>query len=270
MNCVFLKIFKFFIISSFLFANGLSAQEEIALEGSGGGKIKAILRNLFIIDRDRISVKGNNYLKSEQIFELLNSQESFYVWELAGEDSKKQLLRDPWLKDVKFKWKLFPLGVDLVIKEQVPYAVVEFYNESWLVAQTGEMIESLTNVMNPQVIVSASHLPRMSGIDELKNRFTTYASAGNRLKYALTFLKALREVKQLPFSIESITLLEDGSFSVIPVELSQYPKIIFPYSVHENMLIAIKKIDAIVQDARNNNKKLTKIDLRFNYAIATF
>jgi hypothetical protein len=246
------------------------AQEVEVSASVESSDFKAILKNLFIIDKSKISITGNRYVKPEQIFELLDSQQFFYVWELARDSVKQQLLRDPWLQDVKFKWQIFPLGVELVIKEQVPYAVVEFYNESWLVAQTGEMIESLASVINPQVIVSASQLPRMTGIDELKNRFTTYASAGNRLKYALAFLKALQGVKQLPFSIESIALLEDGSFLVIPVEIKKYPKIIFPYSVKDNMLVAIKKINAIIQDAQDNNKKLTKIDLRFNYAIAAF
>ena len=237
-----------------------------------------VLKNLFTVNRQKIVISGTNRMADSQVMEVLDGSRAssakrdadyFYFWELASESVKDMLLRDPWILSVKTRWRIFPLVAEFVIEEQRPYAVAEFYNESWLVSKDGEMIEPLSSTINSQVVVEASTLPRLIGIDELKDKSTTYAGAGNRLEYSLSFFKMLQQQRaHIPFSIESITLLDDGAFLVTPVELKKYPKVIFPFDKQFNFLTASKKIDAIVNDSQSKKQRLNKLDFRHNYVIA--
>ena len=240
-----------------------------------------ILKNLFTVDKQRVVISGTDRLANSQVMEILdnndikensdkeNNDGGFYIWDLASKKVNRRLLNDPWIISVKTKWGIFPLAAEFMIEEQQPYAVAEFYNESWLVSKDGEMIEPLSSTINPQVIVEASKLPRLIGIDELTGKSTTYAGAGNRLEYALAFFKTLQQqTGHLPFTIESITLLDDGSFLITPNELKKYPKIIFPFEKQFNFLTAAKKIEAIVQDSRSKGQRLSQLDFRHNYIIA--
>ena len=253
-------------------------------DGNRGGMLTLpveIVKNLLTVDASRVVISGTNRLVSSQVMDILNDgknesrapidieDDRFYFWDLATENVTSRLLADPWIINVKTKWRVFPLVAEFIITEQQPYAVAEFYNESWLVSKEGEIIESLSSTVNPQVIVEASKLPRLIGIDELEDKSTTYASAGSRLEYALAFFKMLQEqTGHLPFSIESITLLDDGTFLVTPFEIKKYPKIVFPFDKQFNFFTAAKKIDAIVQDSQRRGKRLSQLDFRHNYVIA--
>ncbi len=232
------------------------------------GTFTSIFRNLLLVSRDNITVSNHEYVNPNQLLELLDEQTNYFIWDLYEKDVEKIILTDPWVSEVKIKWRILPLGMDLQIKEYSPFAVIEVYGESWLLTKDGKLLEPLSSVGNSHVVVEASNLPRITGIDEVKGRSITYSSANNRLSYTLEFLKPLHNVEEKNFSIERIVLLEDGAFLVSSKGTGAYPEIIFPYSVKNNFPLAFKKINAIIQANKEKNKKIGKIDLRFNYSIS--
>ncbi len=263
----FKSLYKYFFIF-ILFISIISSNYLYALNKGEEPLNKTFIRlkkmfvdHLLLVDVSKIS--NNKYASNEEIKSLLKVSKNNLplVWELNPLDSLK---KHPWIKNVEISWKIFPLRIELKIKEFKPWVLAEFSNNiTWLVSDEGTLIIPLTSIEDKELIMQVANLPTLRGLEVKKDSLTSLKSESARLNYAIRTLKLLKKAGGIPFKIDRFTLLPQGALVIEPLDLLNKPRILVSFNSPKEAALCVKKLNVVLKDIKNRGEKLKEIDLRF-------
>lgn len=85
--------------------------------------IYIVLIFLPVFNVTRITVTGNNVLKSETVLQTAQLYKGTNIFRIGAGKAKRNLKKMPYIKDVKIK-KRFPSGIDITITEEICQAYI--------------------------------------------------------------------------------------------------------------------------------------------------
>lgn len=190
------------------------------------------------------------------------------AWSL-GEVRLNSLIEDnAWIEKVIVVWDgILSLSANVIIKERKPDLVIDTGMESWLASLDGFPIAVLSRLTDPDLIVTAGSLPRVS-----------FAPSTNRVfgdSMEARYSKALYSVKLIthtgmPFSPERYDIAADGSLRVYPVEIN-FPSISLFARNAIDLNEDLRKFRLVLRDLRAKGEVADNVDLRFaNRAVVNY
>ena len=187
-------------------------------------------------DIKNIIIEGNNYLNDDYIIENAGIKDypSFYF--TSAIKIKKQLLKSPFIQDVKVKRKFYHT-FDIIVNENRPLYInntkkkVIFENEKEIAEDKTINIKNIPRVINyipddkykkfikKMSLINGSILIKISDIeykpnDLDKDRFLLYMDDGNMVYLTLTKFKAINYYNDVTAQLENkkgILYLDNGN-----------------------------------------------------------
>ena len=216
-----------------------------------------------------LSFSGERHLSLDRLYTLLGMAELPWIWNFSAARVAESLEADPWVKSAQVDLSFFPPQVEVSIEEEQPWLVAEFENDSWLVSESGELIEPVARMVKPETIVEISRLARLGGIEvesEL-DKGVSY-SENARFSYAIETLKLLQSAGGLPFEVARYELLQESGLLVEPTDFVNNPSILLKAESFKQARGCLGKLELILADLKKRGERARKVDLRFeNQAI---
>ncbi len=209
--------------------------------------------------------KGAHYASVKELEALLSIKGNLqpFVWDVLSYDPIRLLESHPWVKSARVEWKIFPLRLSIFVKEYDPWLVADYKNRSWLISKEGNLIVPLENIRNADLIIEIADLPRLGGLSLEESSFSSLKSPNTRFNYAVNLLKMLKATGELPFTVESYTLLPQGGLKVYPLEVNKYPVVLLRFTSFEEGKVLMKKVRAVLKDLSERGEKPGEVDFRF-------
>lgn len=226
------------------------------------------LENLFVIQHLRLS--GLDRLSEAN---LLRSVDLEYppkkaVWEVDWSGLSERIKSQPWVEGADFRLSVMPLVLDIEVKEAKPWLIAEYEHDSWLVSESGSLVQPLSALKNGSLILETADLARLDGLEAKENVSSMLNSANARFKFAIRQLKILREAGEFPFVIDRYSLLPDGALELNPGPASPLPKVIISISSANDATDKLERLRLVLSDSSKRLENLRNVDLRFlNQAI---
>ena len=140
-----------------------------------------------------------------------------WLWQASLAELQQRLRRHPWVADAKLTTRLLPLRVEVSIREEEPWLVAEYESRSWLVARSGKLLAPLSTFKNPELIMEASELPRLQGLESNSALSSSLSASSTRLDYAVRQLLLIELAGGFPFEVSQIILRDEGSLEIHPL-----------------------------------------------------
>lgn len=112
---------------------------------------------------NEIVLSGTKHLKGEEVAVLLNTGKGDGLFSATGKDMSMRLKKSPWIKNASIRKDLSG-RISVKIEEAVPAAILKIYDNSYLVAEDGTVLE--------QMGLETFFLPVIREIDPARNRET--------------------------------------------------------------------------------------------------
>ena len=208
-------------------------------------------------------VEGTYRLSDRDVIRAARLEQQPHLWELAPSEIYDAIQSLPWVESFTVNWNIFPLRLDVSIKEADPWLVAEYDGDSWLVSRKNELIVPLDSLSQADFVLEAGSLPRLGGL-EARTKLSSYLSSKNaRLHYATKMISFLEMSNSLPFSVERYELQNDGSLLVLAQQAAQYPSVRLRVTSLDEANETIERLSSILNDLRQRNERVATIDLRF-------
>ena len=240
------------------------------LKSGAAGSIDQALGNIFAVRN--ISIDGEYYRTEPEILAAIGIKDISALSEhgsgvplttLARLGAIERLKHDPWFSSVHTNWTLFPLALSIVVSEEQPWIVAEYSGEPWLISRTGSPLQPTRTIVQSELAMLTSTLPRLDGIDPPVGSDSNLASASSRLAYATKLLRLIASSGELPFAAERFTLDPDGNLLIQPVDFANQPVILFGPVNFNGLVARLKELSTVAADLKKRGEHPKKIDLRF-------
>ena len=120
----------------------------IVILGIGGAALLALgawfvlsFSNASMFRIDRVVVHGNHKLRVAEVEELLEGINQHTIFHVDLEEFRLRLLDSPWVSDAVLR-RVFPSTVEVRVTERVPLAIARLNRLSYLVDDTGVIIDA--------------------------------------------------------------------------------------------------------------------------------
>ena len=193
--------------------------------------------NKYVIKTDyfkvkKINIKGNNFVKNETIYKLLNNKINYNILELDLENIKSKINNNDYIHSSKI-YTLFPSTIFIEINEIIPLAIFKNNNKKYLLDSNAKSIEADYDALNYY------NVPIISNIN----------NHSEKIKITELLKMILKNDESLYLSINHIVINNDE----INIHLSSKTKIIINTNKTKNELaILFEFIDNI-----SETKKIT-------------
>ncbi len=135
----------------------------------------SVLRGVFLI-KD-ISISGNTRLAADDLKNIMGIKQGISLLGISLGDLRKRLMRSPWIKDASLR-KDFPTRLQVMIKEAVPEALLDYNGNRFIIDNNGRILDELKGERTP-------FLPVLSNMDPVRDIDT--------VKEALRLVEALKK-----------------------------------------------------------------------------
>jgi cell division protein FtsQ len=192
-------------------------------------------------------------LNEEEILENLNITKGKNIFSYYIKEIKNEVKKNPYVLDCSVKIKL-PSTLKIQIQEIKAIACLRNENKYCYITKNIDKIEDVVDIKDcDKMIIDIKYESSENYIefenDEIKNR--------------LTYLLELLDNKNLNKKICEINFLEEENINLLTTD---YTKVILPND--ENLDYNISRLNKIIIDLQNKNKKNGTIDLTYNnYAL---
>ncbi len=240
------------------------------LKSGAAASIDQAIGNIFAVRN--ISIEGEYHRTEPEILaaigiidlsELRSGGSGVPLTALARLGGIERLKKDPWFRSVNTSWTVYPLTLSIVVAEEEPWIVAEYSGEPWLISRTGTPLQPTRTIVQSELAMLTSTLPRLDGIDPPVGSDSNLASATSRLAYATKLLRLIASSGELPFAAERFTLDPDGNLSIQPVDFANQPVILFGPVNFNGMVARLKELSTVAADLKKRGEHPKKIDLRF-------
>lgn len=206
-------------------------------------------RNLTHVEIEKVS--GNYFLGDDEILSFLSRAKLDSAWDADPGSWSRFLRSHPWIKDASVSFSIYPLRAQIEITEIEPWLVWRSQEKSWLLSRKMEIVESLDEVRDPEVVVELSALPRVSVIGEDKTL----------LRRGLEMIRDLELAGRLPFDVFQYLVLP-GEIAVEPLHPDTASLI--RLSVHDldEARTKLEQLRTVIQDLHSRSEIAREIDLR--------
>lgn len=215
-----------------------------------------------------VRISGTKLIPSEKLLET-NKLQGTWLWQIDEVSIAQEIKRHPWIEKANVSLQGFPTELHIGVTEKTPRAVAELNGSSWLVAESGALIQELNSLEDPDLIEVSLELPRLSGFSSLDRSDRNSKDLGVSFPYLVSFVAALQEAGGLPFKVERFELREGGTIVAIPYEISSYPQIYFAFlDDTDSPRELLTRLDLVLADLEARGEVAREVDLRFrNQAI---
>lgn len=236
----------------------------LAAQGLGtrySNGLRQIEKNTFSLDV--IEIEGTYRVSKEQLLEAADLIQPVPIQHASLEKRREAMEELPWISQASLSLKLSPLRLFISVKEEEPWVVAEYKGHSWLVSQQGVLLQTLDSILDSDLVLEASELPRVSGLDAREEGESYLRSSNARFEYALRLLEFLDLAGGIPFEVEEYTLLLDGALRVTAKDFANIPAVVFQIATLEDTRESIDKLNAVLDDLKERGERARSIDLRF-------
>ena len=235
----------------------------LLLYGSGymSGFGRGLVSNLFCLNS--VSVRGNYRLSADEIVKSSGLIMGEWFWNNSPVTIEQRLSRSAWIDRAEASWQFYPLRLLVAVHETEPWLVAELNGQSWLVSRRGTLIQPLEGIDDPELIVEASELKRLNGLEPGAAGPSYLSSATTRFDYAVKALSLIEMAGDVPFSVSSFTLLDDGSIAASPVEQDRFPEVLLRASTLAETREALGRLGKVLSDLNSRGERSKRIELRF-------
>ncbi len=236
-----------------------------ALLFSLAGQSELIFNNIF---RFEVTTVSHAYHVSKEEIRQTMAEHGAYLFQSTPQSIRESLERMPWVEQARVKTRLYPLRLELEIKEAEPWLVAEYEGASWLVSSAGKLLQPLTTISDAELIVQASELARLDGLVPERGVESYLSSQNARFRYAVSVLRFFELGGGFPFAVERFTLEPHGALLVHPVDNARFPEVELIASSFEEAQSSLARLGAVLDDTGRRQERVKRIDLRFqNQAI---
>ncbi len=212
-------------------------------------------------------IEGFNRIESDSVLQNLGVSIGDTLSHGELQRLKKHLESLPWIEHFSVTSTLFPHTTLIQVREARPWLVVDMESEQWLVSTKGVLLDPLTSIKTPQLILESGQLPRLYLSNPSQRSTSQLSSINERLRYALKSLEYIDLAGGFPFTYETIHLLPMGALLVEPVEDLMGSKVFFKVTSLEEAKDAIERYTKVIYDIRGRDEKVKEIDLRFSQQV---
>ena len=209
-------------------------------------------------------IEGNYRLQGEEILWSAGLASNSWIWDLSPGEIQNRIEQLPWIEQAQLNVGILPSSVTISVKEAEPWLVAEYEGSSWLVSSSGKLLQTLSSIKNPDLVVEVGELPRLDGLEAEPGVESYLASANARFVYAAKLVKFIEMGGDVPFPFDRITLLRTGGLRVTPVDKEKYPEVLLTASSLEETSDALQRLTLVLGDLEKRNERAKQIDLRFN------
>lgn len=208
-------------------------------------------------------IEGAYRVPVEDIRAAAGLEQGRSVWQAMPAEIGAAVETLPWIERAAVDWALFPLRLQLSVDEAEPWLVAEFGGHSWLISRKFALIVPLHELRDSELVLEASRLPRLAGL-ESEQGFSSYLSSENaRLLYAAKMIAFLEMGESLPFEAARYELQTDGSLLVSPADIPRLPLVRLTAHSYEDAAQAGKRLRNVLADLSSRGELVQEIDLRF-------
>jgi hypothetical protein len=216
----------------------------------------------------KIVISGDYRCSERDIAKASKVRQRQLAWDISLEQTKQNVESLPWIKSATVSYDVLPMRLLIEVKEVEPWIVAKLGEESWLVSDAGTLIEPLSDLSNPELVMETSTLPRLQGLSTIKienSRLpeSLFSSANARFHYAVAQLKLLEMAETLDYDYELVRLQEDGSLRITAVNPDKSDVILRVRSLEQAKSDGLK-LRLVTQDLAKRGEKPNEIDLRFS------
>ena len=222
----------------------------------------ALFQTAFRVERAEIS--GNYRLSSASTRRLLGLDKPRWVWELPVLDLSALFENNPWADGGRASLKLWPARLKVDVKEAEPWLVVQQGESSWLFSRTERLLQPLSAIDEPELIMELADLPRLDGI-----QFSPADVGQDKTESSLRFRSAVRMVRALelaggiPFPVSRYALLPEGGLRV-ESNRPQDPELRLAPTSYPEAVVQLRHLREVLADLQRRNERVRTIDLRFD------
>lgn len=217
-----------------------------------------------ILRRGAIELSGNYYLSDDAIRDQLQFEQPEWFWQSSPTEVEQRLIDLPWIRKASAHWQIYPLKLRVEVVEHEPWMVAEMASDSWLISHDGHLIVPLSQLHNPALILKASELARLDGLESQQQPQEVSSRADARFRYAIDILKLLELGGGMPFVVERYHLRQDRGLEVFPLEWQRYPRVIFGPEDFDDAQHKLSQLRVVLNDLEQRGESAELLDLRFN------
>ncbi len=210
-----------------------------------------------ILKVSSVELQGAVRVQQAFILELAGLTSPKYFWDVRAGEVEAKLKEDPWIEDVTLSWRYYPLTLVVKIREADPWLVAHMGGQSWLISSEGRPLEPLETLRNSEVIVEASQLPRLDGLE------SGDSTENARFRYAMNILRFIEVAGGLPFAVERYTVLPEGGVLALPLAGSDLPEVAFSAETLPEAEHALSQLNVVLADLKKRGEKRNRVDMRF-------
>ncbi|MCC6952899.1 MAG: hypothetical protein IT290_02150 [Deltaproteobacteria bacterium] len=221
-----------------------------------------LFRTAFLIERPEI--EGNYRLSSSSTRRMLGLSQPRWIWDLPLLDLATLFDESPWADGGVATLGMWPARLKLDVKEAEPWLVVQQGQSSWLFSRTERLLQPLSAIDEPELIMELAELPRLDGI-----QFAPAGEGTAKTESSLRFRSAVRMVRSLelaggiPFPVSRYALLPDGGLRV-ESNRPQDPELKLAPTSFPDAVVQLRHLREVLADLRARNERVKSIDLRFD------
>lgn len=239
-------------------------------------KVSATLRKSVAIGD--VEIVGNYRLSNKRVFDLIGNaipKDLFKVSPgdlalLPGSEADgpitKALKQSPWCESSKISLSLFPHKLTITIREAEPWLVAELRGASWLVSRTGNLLEPLSALSDPELVLEASQLPRLSGLSSGSSH-SGWTEEADNFSRAAHLVSLIELGGGAPFNVESFVYHSDGALELQADVGSGLPRVLFEAVSLEESEEKLRGLRAVLNDTKRRGELPSELDLRFSKRI---
>lgn len=210
-----------------------------------------------------LGVEGTYRISEKEIIQAAQLNEQPRIWDRTPKEITEAIAALPWVEAHWVDWSIYPLSMRITIEEAEPWLVAEYDGHSWLLSRKNKLIVPLDSLDASELIVEASTLARLGGLEQGQG-FSSYLSSANaRLLYATKMITFLEMANSLPFQVERYELQSDGSILVFPQEMAKAPSVRLLANSFDEAQEIRQQLVTVLTDLRERSEKVELIDLRF-------
>ncbi len=131
----------------------------------------AYISNSALFHVKRIDIKGNSYIKSDEVLTLLDMEQGDNILSWDMNKARQRLQNHPWIKEVSISRSFVPATVKVTLTEHKPKATLFLKDRPYLISEEGLAFASSTDKYYG-ILISARDYTRddmKQGLDQVLN-----------------------------------------------------------------------------------------------------
>jgi len=209
-----------------------------------------------VLTPQSVQLSGIYYASEGNIHSKIDGYLASSVFPPRTSALSRVLEESPWIERASPKWSIFPLALAVTVKEAHPWIVAVQDEESWLVSDGAETLQTLESIRQPELIIRASELPRLRAAPELERHVSSSS--------VLAALRVIELAGGMPFPCDEIELQHDGSFLFLPRERETQPMVRVSAGTFSESSRSLERLRKVLSDLEARGERAISIDLRFD------